>query len=67
MPTYYMFLDFPNGHTVQVETYNTLAIAIQCADYQRESSGNAVHVSIHRGGKCYYSTDITVTIDGMGE
>lgn len=60
---YTMFLDFPNNTNIQVSiSLDDLAQAAQSADYYRAATDKAVHVSVWKGGKCWYSTDPLVKL-----
>ena len=65
MITYTMFIDFQSGlHEPIAQKYNEYTKCVEYADRLKNSIGlDNVHVSVWYGGKCYYSTDITVQLD----
>ena len=61
---YALFIDFPNSHSIQLGMFASLTVAIQNADYHQDNDGlDIIYYSVHRGGSCFYSNDITVKID----
>lgn len=62
--TYFVYIDFPSGYDVKIEGFSHLSDAINQADVIQHKSGISIHCSVYASGKCFYSTDKTVEIDG---
>ena len=59
-----VFIDFPNGFNLGLcDGFGSLDTATIRCDNNKAVTQD-VHFSVWRGGKCYYSTDKSVKIEG---
>ena len=59
-----VFIDFPDGFNLGLYGgFKSLDTATIHCDYNKTVTQD-VHFSVWRGGKCYYSTDKSVKIEG---
>ena len=64
---YSIFIDFPNGTNEAVaQKYTDYSQCVKYADnLQNMINIQGLNVSVWHAGKCYYSTDINVKLDGF--
>lgn len=63
---FHVYIDTLKGrHFEQADNYNQLLAAVRQADYIKEALPKQVHTSVWCAGKCFYSTDSTVVVNGI--
>ena len=61
-----VFIDVTEFHSIEIAKVSNISEGVCICDYRANySTGANVHYSVWKNGKCYYSTNINVKLDGF--